>query len=238
LGEIKVNLEKSIIDHLEALVDVFFVLTNANVKSPNLERLVTALIRLYALLNTVSKTIAMTTSKKATSVPSAFKTLCESVGTRLTENTYKLINHINKEEDEMEDETKKDKKGTKAKIGRELKLIPDLIFNIEQFELCLIKVSKDIGFNLVKNFKRSSIRAFSVKVNQLANPEDAPAEETEKPKKRSPAAKKTTKKSTTPPKKESASSKKTNKRKKEIEEKMQEDEVEDGEPKKKKRKSK
>jgi hypothetical protein len=239
LSQVSVELEKSYHSRLDSVIDVFEQLIIANITSPNLERLLSVLIRLYGLFTTVAKTITVSTSKKTkSSISNEFKTLCESIASKLTEQTYKLINHINEGgSDDTETEGKK-KKGSKAKIGKELKLIPDLIFNIEQFELCLIKVSKETGYNLVKNMKRSQIREFRVDAALLDNPEipmeeTEEKEETEKPKKKSPASKR---KSKTPPKKTSATTKKTSKRKKEVEEAMQADE---DEPKKKKgRKSK
>ena len=55
-------------------------------------------------------------------------------------------------------------KGNLAKIRRETKCIPDLIFQIEDYEKYLIQLSKLTKVNLLRHAKRSVARDFQMQV--------------------------------------------------------------------------
>lgn len=57
-----------------------------------------------------------------------------------------------------------------AKIIRESKLVPNLIYVVEQFEGNLIKLSKKSKVNLMQNMKRSTARDFRIRVDCLPVP--------------------------------------------------------------------
>ncbi|KAL0489929.1 hypothetical protein AKO1_005462 [Acrasis kona] len=169
LSNIKINLEKSIHTRIDSIVDVFEQLLRASIESPTLEKMLTALLRLYKLLTTITKTnlsnVNHLKNKKSLLCPE-YQQLVDSSCQKLTEHVYKLINKMNSQQG-TDTSNKKSKKDSRAKIGRDLKMIPDLIFHIEQYELELIKLSKDTGVNLVQNLKRSTVREFKINTEQV-----------------------------------------------------------------------
>lgn len=68
-------------------------------------------------------------------------------------------------------------RGVINKIKRENKCIPDLIFQIEEYEKYLIQLSKASKVNLLRHAKRSTSRDFKILDNHTAREEDAPGEE-------------------------------------------------------------
>ncbi|KAJ2963285.1 hypothetical protein NQZ79_g1636 [Umbelopsis isabellina] len=95
---------------------------------------------------------------------------------RLTDNMYKFLTAYGQRCQEIEEHnrnTRRKGKGTtvnskeKAKIIRESKLIPNLIYVVEQYEGNLIKLSKKSKVNLTQNMKRSTARDFRIMVENL-----------------------------------------------------------------------
>lgn len=68
-------------------------------------------------------------------------------------------------------------KGFVNKIKRENRCIPDLIFQIEDYEKYLIQLSKATKINLLRHAKRSTARDFKI----IETREEAPEEESEIP---------------------------------------------------------
>jgi hypothetical protein len=54
-----------------------------------------------------------------------------------------------------------------TKILREAKIVPNLIYTIEQCERHLIQLTKKSRVNLMKNVKRSTARDFRIQVHEL-----------------------------------------------------------------------
>ena len=66
------------------------------------------------------------------------------------------------------------RKGNIAKIRRETKCIPDLIYQIEDYEKYLIQLSKLTKVNLLRNAKRSVARDFQIKDKSGEQQEEDP----------------------------------------------------------------
>lgn len=64
------------------------------------------------------------------------------------------------------------KKGIINKIKRENRCIPDLIYQIEDYEKYLIQLSKVCKVNLLKHAKRSTARDFRIFPKENATPSD------------------------------------------------------------------
>lgn len=64
------------------------------------------------------------------------------------------------------------KKGILAKIKRESKCIPDLIFQVEDYEKYLIQLSKLTKVNLLRHAKRSVARDFRIQPKEKAAEEE------------------------------------------------------------------
>lgn len=68
-------------------------------------------------------------------------------------------------------------KGMINKIKRENRCIPELIFQIEDYEKYLIQLSKVCKVNLLRHAKRSTARDFRIIPNNINREEDPPGQE-------------------------------------------------------------
>jgi Fanconi anemia group I protein len=86
-----------------------------------------------------------------------FIRLIEFAGTKFTPPLYGLLTHLQNTEamDDVE-------QTTKTKIIRESKLIPSLIFNIETFDLAVIRLDKLCKSDLTKFLRRATARDFKI----------------------------------------------------------------------------
>jgi hypothetical protein len=91
-----------------------------------------------------------------------------------------------------------EKEGSKAKISKQARTIPNLILWMEKYEVLLIKLEKQTKVKLRAKFRRSTARDFKIEVQVLEEKSTAD-EEGGPPKKKS--KKETTKKSDPKPKK-------------------------------------
>lgn len=67
----------------------------------------------------------------------------------------------------------------KAKIIRETKVIPNLIFAVEQFERHLIQLSRKSRVDFMQYMKRSTSRDFRIYADKIMEPEEESSEEEE-----------------------------------------------------------
>jgi Fanconi anemia group I protein len=87
----------------------------------------------------------------------------------------------------QEDPNRSKKKGKKrevdmkqkAKIIRETKMIPNLIFAVEQFERHLIQLSRKSRVDFMQYMKRSTSRDFKIQVDKIVGPESSSEDEEE-----------------------------------------------------------
>ncbi|WCJ23472.1 Fanconi anemia group I protein [Euphorbia peplus] len=152
----------------EAVVKVLssFVLMNLN--DTQAEHLLRLNAKLYKHLAQLSRLrIAPKGCKQLLPSPT-FQGLVESTCKELTAPLYKFIA-------EMQSNQQKNPstRGIINKIKRENKCIPDLIFQIEDYEKFLIRLSKVCKINLLKYAKRSTSRDFRI-LDPNKNKEDAP----------------------------------------------------------------
>lgn len=54
------------------------------------------------------------------------------------------------------------------RISKELKLIPSLVYAIEQYEVLVLSLAKASGVNLARNMRRSTVRDFKIKNDVVA----------------------------------------------------------------------
>eukprot|EP00696_Hemimastix_kukwesjijk_P003217 gnl/Hemi2/13958_TR4747_c0_g1_i1.p1 gnl/Hemi2/13958_TR4747_c0_g1~~gnl/Hemi2/13958_TR4747_c0_g1_i1.p1 ORF type:complete len:347 (+),score=58.31 gnl/Hemi2/13958_TR4747_c0_g1_i1:339-1379(+) len=66
-----------------------------------------------------------------------------------------------------------------AKVAREARLIPSMIFGIEQYEGCLMKLSKQCKTDLLRNFKRSTARDFKLDAKVMSQLDKVKEEESD-----------------------------------------------------------
>ncbi|XP_050217194.1 uncharacterized protein LOC126668035 [Mercurialis annua] len=153
----ELEVEDNICSRAEAVVNVlsFFVLMN--IKDPQAEQLLRLTVKFYKQLAQISKLRIATKGWKQLLPTLAFQRLVEVTSKKLTGPLYKFVAEVQKEQQE-----KPNTKGIINKIKRENKCIPDLIFQIEDYEKYLIRISKASKVNLLKHVKRSTSRDFKI----------------------------------------------------------------------------
>ncbi|XP_047451678.1 Fanconi anemia group I protein isoform X2 [Mugil cephalus] len=133
------------------------------------------LTRTYTILTTLVKYyIQVCTTSQHAALPPRFEKLVKLSGSHLTPQCYSFITYA--QNGEMSDGGADDKKkkrraeantAASAKLLRETKAIPNLIFSIEQYEKYLITLSKKSKVNLMQYMKLSTSRDFRINAATL-----------------------------------------------------------------------
>ncbi|XP_074533359.1 Fanconi anemia group I protein isoform X1 [Halichoeres trimaculatus] len=155
------------------------------------------LSRTYTILTTLVKYYIQVCSSQHGSLPARFEKLVKLSGSHLTPQCYSFITYAQSGELSGGDDKKKKKRNevntaASAKLLRETKAIPNLIFSIEQYEKFLITLSKKSKVNLMQYMKLSTSRDFRINAATLdaalqeqdsdEAAESQEAEETQEPK--------------------------------------------------------
>ncbi|XP_033823746.1 Fanconi anemia group I protein isoform X2 [Periophthalmus magnuspinnatus] len=135
--------------------------------------LLRAMSRTYTILTSLVKYYIQVCSNHGT-LPSRFEKLVKLSGSHLTPQCYSFITYAQSGETSgagADDKKKRKKSETNmaasAKLLRETKTIPDLIFSIEQYEKYLITLSKKSKVNLMQYMKLSTSRDFRINAATL-----------------------------------------------------------------------
>lgn len=107
--------------------------------------------------------------------------MISKAGTEITERMYKFLTVYGQSQQQDISVKKKGKKKEvnlkqKAKIQRESRMIPNLIFAVEQFERHLIQLSRKSKVDFMQYMKRSTSRDFKIQMNMI-NQESSEDEE-------------------------------------------------------------
>ncbi|KAL6106973.1 fanci [Pungitius sinensis] len=131
--------------------------------------LLRALSRTYTTLTTLVKYYIQVCASQHTALPARFEKLVKLSGSHLTPQCYSFITYAQNGEfgGGGADDKKKKKRNEvntapSAKLLRETKAIPNVIFNIEQYEKYLITLSKKSKVNLMQYMKLSTSRDFRI----------------------------------------------------------------------------
>ncbi|XP_047246945.1 Fanconi anemia group I protein [Girardinichthys multiradiatus] len=140
------------------------------------------LSRTYTILTTLVKYYIQVCASQHGSLPNRFEKLVKLSGSHLTPQCYSFITYVQSGESSTGDDKKKKKRNevntaASAKLLRETKAIPNLIFSIEQYEKFLITLSKKSKVNLMQYMKLSTSRDFRINAATL----DAALQEQEEP---------------------------------------------------------
>ncbi|XP_018519642.1 LOW QUALITY PROTEIN: Fanconi anemia group I protein [Lates calcarifer] len=154
--------------------------------------------RIYTILTTLVKYYIQVCATQHGMLPARFEKLVKLSGSHLTPQCYSFITYVQSAEFSGGDDKKKKKRNevnaaASAKLLRETKAIPDLIFSIEQYEKYLITLSKKSKVNLMQYMKLSTSRDFRINAatldaalqeqdDSLETTETQEAEETQEPK--------------------------------------------------------
>ncbi|XP_053282030.1 Fanconi anemia group I protein [Pleuronectes platessa] len=143
--------------------------------------------RTYTILTTLVKYYIQVCTTQHGLLPARFEKLVKLSGSHLTPQCYSFITYVQSGEVSGGDDKKKKKRNEtnvagSAKLLRETKAIPDLIFSIEQYEKYLITLSKKSKVNLMQYMKLSTSRDFRIiatTVDAALQEQDASQETTE-----------------------------------------------------------
>ncbi|XP_069558030.1 Fanconi anemia group I protein [Brachyistius frenatus] len=136
--------------------------------------LLRALSRTYTILTTLVKYYIQVFASQHAALPARFEKLVKLSGSHLTPQCYSFITYAQSGEFSgggADDKKKKRRNevntAASAKLFRETKAIPDLIFGIEQYEKYLITLSKKSKVNLMQYMKLSTSRDFRINAATL-----------------------------------------------------------------------
>ncbi|CAO3609229.1 unnamed protein product [Cunninghamella blakesleeana] len=170
--------ELALCNRLCCYVDITSELTKAALLGVHAEYLIKVLTKKYKALTTFVK-YKLTTPKY---ISKEFIQLISKIGSELTDKMYKFLTlHAQNRQADYEEAggagKKKGKKKEinakeKAKILRESRSIPNLIFCVEQFERHLIQLTRKSKTDLMQYMKRSTSRDFQIKLDKYVASEE------------------------------------------------------------------
>ncbi|KAI8148643.1 FANCI solenoid 4-domain-containing protein [Fennellomyces sp. T-0311] len=149
--------------------------TKAVLLDAQAESLIKTLTRAYKTLTTLVKY----KYQRHKEISQDFVSVIMIAGTRVTDKMYRFLTIYGQHQsDSVQKKTGVASKKEKAKIVRELKLIPGLIFVVEQFERHLIQLSRKSKVDLMQYMKRSTSRDFKIDMQliQADQEDDEPGE--------------------------------------------------------------
>lgn len=167
-----------IYEETDTIVNVLDTILRSTPSNPQVaDHLFKVLNRIYKILTLLSKDLIETETKPSPK----FEKLIAFSGVDLTPHIHEYLGIV----------TNDNEKVSKAKIIKESRLIPNLVFSMEKYEVILIKLSNKSKVPLMRNFKRSSMRDFQIKQRLVSS--QSVEETSVEPKSKKP---KTSKKST------------------------------------------
>ncbi|KAL0918554.1 hypothetical protein M5K25_010568 [Dendrobium thyrsiflorum] len=152
-----VILEEMVHSRSEALVNVLAFFTEMNLKDSQAEQFLKMTAKFYRLLARMTKLRIASKGCKQLLPGLKFQKLAEVACRKLTSKLYNFVALVQRNQQENVRI-----RGIINKIKRENKCIPDLIFQIEDYERYLIQLSKLTKVNLLRNAKRSTVRDFKI----------------------------------------------------------------------------
>ncbi|KAM9586227.1 Fanconi anemia group I protein isoform 2-T2 [Trichechus inunguis] len=167
-------IEKAIIIQLGTLLTFFHELVQTALPSGScVDTLLKDLCKMYTILTALVK-YYLQVCRSSRGIPKNMEKLVKLSGSHLTPLCYSFISYVqNKKSNSLKSAGEKKKEKTAAvatamaKVLRETKPIPNLIFAIEQYEKFLIHLSKRSKVNLMQHMKLSTSRDFKIRGNIL-----------------------------------------------------------------------
>ncbi|NWY04297.1 FANCI protein, partial [Nothoprocta ornata] len=172
-------LEKGVILQLGTLLTVYHELVQTALPAGScVDTLLRSLSKTYTILTSLIKHYIHACRSTSNTIPGRLEKLVKLSGSHLTPQCYSFITYvqnIHSESLNFAEEKKKKKKEDEAaaistvmaKVLRETKPIPNLIFAIEQYEKFLIHLSKKSKVNLMQYMKLSTSRDFRINASLL-----------------------------------------------------------------------
>ncbi|XP_064373311.1 Fanconi anemia group I protein isoform X2 [Dromaius novaehollandiae] len=172
-------LEKGVILQLGTLLTAYHELVQTALPAGScVDTLLRSLSKTYTILTSLIKQYIQACRTTSNTIPGRLEKLVKLSGSHLTPQCYSFITYvqnIHSESLSFAEEKKKKKKEDEAavistvmaKVLRETKPIPNLIFAIEQYEKFLIHLSKKSKVNLMQYMKLSTSRDFRINASML-----------------------------------------------------------------------
>nr|GMD38038.1 Fanconi anemia group I protein [Ipomoea batatas] len=166
-------MEESLYSRAEGVVKVasFFVLMNlkevintGELTDPQAEQLLRLAARFYKNLARISKLQVASKGCKQLLPSLKYQKLVEATCRQLTAPLYNFVANMQKKQQEGAGG-----RGMVNKIKRENRCIPELIYQIEDYEKYLIQLSKASKLNLLRHAKRSTCRDFKILLEPAAD---------------------------------------------------------------------
>ncbi|CEP15833.1 hypothetical protein [Parasitella parasitica] len=177
--------ETKICKRLSSLLLILSELVKSNLQGLHAENLFKTLAKAYKTLHTLVKYKILFPED----VSPDFISVISKSGTEVTEKMYKFLTVYGQSQSQTQDasSSSRKKKGKKKeinqkqklKIQRESKMIPNLIFTVEQFERYLIQLSRKSKVDFMQYMKRSTSRDFRIHMSVVQASSDEDDEEEE-----------------------------------------------------------
>ncbi|XP_074256102.1 Fanconi anemia group I protein isoform X2 [Saimiri boliviensis] len=165
--------EKAIIMQLGTLLTFFHELVQTALPSGScVDTLLKDLCKMYTTLTALVR-YYLQVCRSSGGIPKNMEKLVKLSGSHLTPLCYSFISYVQNKKSKNLNYTGEKKEKTAAvatamaRVLRETKPIPNLIFAIEQYEKFLIHLSKKSKVNLMQHMKLSTSRDFKIKGNIL-----------------------------------------------------------------------
>ncbi|XP_054858348.1 Fanconi anemia group I protein isoform X1 [Eublepharis macularius] len=170
-------LEKAVILQLGTLLTSYHELVQTALPAGScVDALLRSVSKMYTTLTSLIKYYLQACRSASGGIPGRLEKLVRLSGSHLTPPCYAFITYVQSETSIVEEKKKKKKDRmtaevsvVMAKVLRETKPIPNLIFAIEQYENFLIHLSKKSKVNLMQYMKLSTSRDFRINVSTLEN---------------------------------------------------------------------
>nr|XP_014340362.1 PREDICTED: Fanconi anemia group I protein [Latimeria chalumnae] len=171
----RLQAEKAVTMQLGTLLVGFHELIQTAFPSGScVDTLLKELTKTYTILTSLVKYYLQVCTNHADDLPARFEKLVKLSGSHLTPQCYAFITYVqNIQNESLSFAGGKKKTGeaataaASAKVLRETKQIPNLIFAIEQYEKFLIHLSKKSKVNLMQYMKLSTSRDFRINATTL-----------------------------------------------------------------------
>ncbi|OMO57346.1 Fanconi anemia group I protein [Corchorus capsularis] len=162
--------EENIYSRVKAVVELLSSFVLMSLKDSQAEHFLRLTTRFYKHLAQMSKLRIAPKGQKQLLPSLQFQKLVELTCKQLTIPIYNFVAEMQQAQQENANN-----KGIINKIKRENKSIPELIFQIEDYEKYLIRLSKATKVNLLKHAKRSTSRDFKILESTAVNGEEEPS---------------------------------------------------------------
>ncbi|CAG8548944.1 1682_t:CDS:10 [Funneliformis mosseae] len=166
-----IDIEQSICVRLMTLINATIYLEQTSLQDSSSEQLIKCLQKTYkVMISLIKYKIA-----EGGEILKHFIDVIELTGLQLTENLYNLLLAFGSKPETNRIQIPVGKKRKlksnptmqKARIARESKIIPHLIFLLEQYERYLIQLTKKSKINLTQFIKRATNRDFKIKTDLM-----------------------------------------------------------------------